>query len=98
MEIRRDEVYSRILQEMSTMDNFIQRKINVVYHRNCYKKYTSKQNCSFQNRSDKVSRCDKLLSEQNRHNSTREPVYHHFDLMRTPSTCSHAHRMQFYVL
>ena len=54
MEIRRDEVYSRTLQEMSTMDNFISRKINVVYHRNCYKKYTSKQNCSFQNRSDKV--------------------------------------------
>ena len=54
MEIRRDEVYSRILQEMSTMDNFIPRKIKVVYHRNCYRKYTSKQNCSFfQNRSDK---------------------------------------------
>ena len=46
MEIRRDEVYSRILQEMSTMDNFISRKIKVVYHRNCYRKYTSKQNCS----------------------------------------------------
>jgi hypothetical protein len=30
MEIRRDEVYSRILQEMSTMDNFISRKIKVV--------------------------------------------------------------------
>ena len=43
MEIRRD---SRILQEMSTMDNFISRKIKVVYHRNCYRKYTSKQNCS----------------------------------------------------
>ena len=39
MEIRRDEVYSRILQEMSTMDNFISRKIKVVYHRNCYRKY-----------------------------------------------------------
>ena len=46
MEIRRDEVYSRILQEMSTMDNFISRKIKIVYHRNCYRKYTSKQNCS----------------------------------------------------
>ena len=46
MEIRRDEVYSRILQEMSTMNNFISRKINVVSHRNCYRKYTSKQNCS----------------------------------------------------
>ena len=46
MEIRRDEVYSRILQEMSTMDNFISRKIKVVSHRNCYRKYTSKQNCS----------------------------------------------------
>ena len=31
MEIRRDEVYSRILQEMFTMDNFISRKIKVVY-------------------------------------------------------------------
>ena len=41
MEIRRDEVYSRILQEMSTMDNFTSRKIKVVYHRNCYRKYTS---------------------------------------------------------
>jgi hypothetical protein len=35
MEIRRDEGYSRILQEMSTMDNFISRKIRVVDHRNC---------------------------------------------------------------
>jgi hypothetical protein len=33
-------------EEMSTMDNFISRKIKVVYHRNCYRKYTSKQNCS----------------------------------------------------
>jgi hypothetical protein len=39
-------VYSRILQEMSTMDNFISCKIKVVYHRNCYRKYISKQNCS----------------------------------------------------
>jgi hypothetical protein len=46
MEIRRDEIYSRIMQEMSTMDNFISRKIKVVYHRNCYRKYISKQNCS----------------------------------------------------
>ena len=46
MEIRRDGIYSRIWQEMSTMDNFISRKIKVVYHRNCYRKYTSKQNCS----------------------------------------------------
>ena len=46
MEIKRDEVYSLILQEMSTMDNFISRKIKVVYHRNCYRKYTSKQICS----------------------------------------------------
>jgi hypothetical protein len=34
MEIKRDEVYSLILQEISTMDNFISRKIKVVYHRN----------------------------------------------------------------
>jgi hypothetical protein len=50
MEIKRDEVYSLILQEMSTMDNFISRKIKVVYHRNCYRKYTSKQigcNCMY---------------------------------------------------
>jgi hypothetical protein len=46
VEIRSDEVYSRILQEMSTMDNFISCKIKVVYHRNCYRKYTSNQNCS----------------------------------------------------
>jgi hypothetical protein len=38
MEIKRDEVYSLILQEMSTMDNFISRKIKVVCHRNCYGK------------------------------------------------------------
>jgi hypothetical protein len=43
IEIKRDEVYSLILQEMSTMDNFISRKIKVVYHCNCYRKYTSKQ-------------------------------------------------------
>jgi hypothetical protein len=46
MEIRRDDVYSRNLQEMSTMDNFISRKIKVVYQRNCYRKYTSKHNYS----------------------------------------------------
>jgi hypothetical protein len=45
----RDEVYSLILQEMSTLDNFISRKIKVVYHRNYYRKYTSKQNCSGHN-------------------------------------------------
>jgi hypothetical protein len=65
MEVKRDEVYSLILQEMSTIDKFISRKIKVVYHRNCYRKCQS---------------------------------YHHFDSMRTPSTCSHAHRMQLYVL
>jgi hypothetical protein len=70
MEIRRDAVYSRILQEMFTMDNFIS--------------YASVVINSF--------------SEHNRHNLTREPVYHHFDSMRTQSTCSHAHRMQLYVL
>jgi hypothetical protein len=36
MKFRRDEVHSRILQEMSTMDNFISHTIKVVYHRNCY--------------------------------------------------------------
>jgi hypothetical protein len=46
MEIRRDEVYSRTMQEMSTIDNFISHKTKVVYHRNCYRKYKSKQNCS----------------------------------------------------
>ena len=46
MEIRRDDVYSRIMQEMSTMENFISRKMNVVYQRNCYRKYTSKQHCN----------------------------------------------------
>ena len=46
IEIKRDEVYSLILQEMSTIDKFISRKIKVVYHRNCYRKYTSKQNRS----------------------------------------------------
>ena len=30
MEVKRDEVYSLILQEMSTLDNFISRKIKVV--------------------------------------------------------------------
>ena len=55
IEIKRDEVYSLILQEMSTIDKFISRKIKVVYHRNCYGKCTSKQICSvFKNRSDKV--------------------------------------------
>jgi hypothetical protein len=86
LEIRRDKVYSRILQEMSTMDNFISRKIKVVYHRNCYRKYTSKQNCS-------VDRSDKFLQVLN-----REPVHHHFESMRTLSTCSHVHWMQLYVL
>jgi hypothetical protein len=50
MEIRRDEVYSRILQEMFTMDNFISRKIKVVYHRNCYFSHVPVVINSFQNK------------------------------------------------
>ena len=49
MKIRRDEVYFA-----GNVHNgqFYISKIKVVYHRNCYRKYTSKQKC-FQNRSDK---------------------------------------------
>jgi hypothetical protein len=48
MEVKRDEVYSLILQEMSTLDNFISRKIKVVYHRNCWTSfnYVTNKCCS----------------------------------------------------
>jgi hypothetical protein len=50
------------------------------------RKYTSKQNCS-------VFKTDQIFFYK--YWTSFNYVYHHFDSMRTPSTCSHAHRMQF---
>ena len=46
MEIRKDLVFSRVLTEVSSIDQLRSDEIKVVYHRSCYKSYTSKHNCS----------------------------------------------------
>ena len=46
MEIRKDVVFSRVLNEVSSIDQLRSDEMKVLYHRSCYKSYTSKQNCS----------------------------------------------------
>jgi hypothetical protein len=43
-EVRKDEVYRRIVEELSFVDHIISENIKVKYHRSCCKSYTSKQN------------------------------------------------------
>ena len=43
-EVRKDEVYRRIVEELSFVNHIISENIEVEYHRSCCKSYTSKQN------------------------------------------------------
>ena len=43
-EVRKDEVYRRIVEELSSVNHIISENIEVKYHRSCCKSYTSKQN------------------------------------------------------
>ena len=43
-EVRKDEVYRRIVEELSFVNHIISENIEVKYHRSCCKSYTSKQN------------------------------------------------------
>jgi hypothetical protein len=47
MEAKKDEVYSLVLQYISVLDCIRSEHFKVIYHRSCYKSYTSKHNCSF---------------------------------------------------
>jgi hypothetical protein len=42
--VRKDEVYRRIVEELSFVNHIISENIEVKYHRSCCKSYTSKQN------------------------------------------------------
>ena len=46
MNKRLDEVYSRVLDEFGSFDTCAFEEMQAVYHRSCYKSYTSKHNCS----------------------------------------------------
>jgi hypothetical protein len=43
-EVQKDEVYRRIVEELSFVNRIISENIEVKYHRSCCKSYTSKQN------------------------------------------------------
>jgi hypothetical protein len=43
-EVRKDEVYRRIVEELSFVNHTISENIEIKYHRSCCKSYTSKQN------------------------------------------------------
>ena len=43
-EVRMNEVYRRIVEELSFVNHIISENIEVEYHRSCCKSYTSKQN------------------------------------------------------
>ena len=43
-EVRKDEVYRRIVEELSFVNHIISENIEVKYYRSCCKSYTSKQN------------------------------------------------------
>ena len=57
LETRKDAVYWSILQEVSPIETLKSSDYRVVYHKGCYKKYTSRQNCS-------VYETDKCDSEE----------------------------------
>ena len=42
-EVRKDEVYGRIVEELSFVNHTISENIEIKYHRSCCKSYTSKQ-------------------------------------------------------
>jgi hypothetical protein len=47
LEARKDDVYVRILQDVSSLDCSRCEDLKILYHRTCYKSYTSRRNCSY---------------------------------------------------
>ena len=47
LEARKDDVYVRILQNVSSLDCIRCEDFKMLYHRTCYKSYTSRCNCSY---------------------------------------------------
>jgi hypothetical protein len=47
LEARKDDVYVRILQDVSSLDCIGCEDFKILYHRACYKSYTSRRNCSY---------------------------------------------------
>jgi hypothetical protein len=47
LEARKDDVYVRILQDVSSLDCIRCEDFKIVYHHACYKSYTSRRNCSY---------------------------------------------------
>jgi hypothetical protein len=45
MNVRRDNIFERITEELSSVDGLLSPNVKVFYHRSCYKTYTSKHNC-----------------------------------------------------
>jgi len=54
-EVRQDEVYRRLIEEVSSITHVVSESFVVKYHRSCCKSYTSKQNitCFAQKRQQK---------------------------------------------
>lgn len=61
LEARKDAVYWSILQEVSPIESLKSSDYRVVYHKNCYKKYTSRQNCSVYETDECVSERSPLI-------------------------------------
>ena len=47
LEARKDDVYVRILQDVSSLDCIRCEDLKILYHRACYKSYTSRRKCSY---------------------------------------------------
>jgi hypothetical protein len=47
LEARKDDVYVRILQDVSSLDCIRCEDLKILYHRACYKSYTSRRNRSY---------------------------------------------------
>jgi len=47
MEARRDGVFFRVVHSVSDIDNLRSDDTSMLYHRSCYKTYTSRRNCGF---------------------------------------------------
>jgi hypothetical protein len=47
LEARKDDVYVIILQDVSSLDCICCEDLKMLYHRACYKSYTSRRNCSY---------------------------------------------------
>jgi hypothetical protein len=47
LEARKDDVYVRILQDLSSLDCIRCEDLKILYHRACYKSYTSRRNVKY---------------------------------------------------